>query len=143
MAQKRQLSRGCGAGTAAVCGVSQAHPVRSRLPEELWAAAAKLARRDGIDSYGAGAGCGSAESAEVDGSIRASRKPKPRKPRRQGVGWQKECRAPPSWNCWRQHGSGNQLSGGSRIAAGCEAAAGVEGHSTSALAELIRAFAAS
>ena len=24
------------------------HPVRSRLPEELWAAAAKLARRDGI-----------------------------------------------------------------------------------------------
>jgi hypothetical protein len=26
------------------------HPVRSRLPEELWAAAAKLARRDGIES---------------------------------------------------------------------------------------------
>jgi hypothetical protein len=25
------------------------HPVRSRLPEELWAAAAKLARRDGIE----------------------------------------------------------------------------------------------
>ena len=27
-----------------------AHPVRSRLPEELWAAAAKLARRDGIEA---------------------------------------------------------------------------------------------
>src|SRR5215471_5838358 len=26
----------------------QAHAVRSRLPEELWTAAAKLARRDGI-----------------------------------------------------------------------------------------------
>jgi hypothetical protein len=26
----------------------QAHSVRSRLPEELWATAAKLARRDGI-----------------------------------------------------------------------------------------------
>src|SRR5690242_10990533 len=26
----------------------QAHAVRSRLPEELWATAAKLARRDGI-----------------------------------------------------------------------------------------------
>jgi len=27
----------------------RAHAVRSRLPEELWAAAAKLARRDGIE----------------------------------------------------------------------------------------------
>ena len=26
------------------------HPVRSRLPEELWASAAKLARRDGIEA---------------------------------------------------------------------------------------------
>ena len=26
------------------------HPVRSRLPEDLWAAAAKLARRDGIEA---------------------------------------------------------------------------------------------
>jgi len=26
------------------------HAVRSRLPEELWAAAAELARRDGIDA---------------------------------------------------------------------------------------------
>src|ERR1700704_3127272 len=26
------------------------HPVRSRLPEELWGAAAKLARRDGIEA---------------------------------------------------------------------------------------------
>jgi len=28
----------------------RAHAVRSRLPEELWAAAAKLARRDGIEA---------------------------------------------------------------------------------------------
>src|SRR5438874_4824824 len=26
------------------------HPVRARLPEELWAAAAKLGRRDGIEA---------------------------------------------------------------------------------------------
>src|SRR5580704_9324197 len=26
------------------------HPVRSRLPEELWAAAAKVARRDGMEA---------------------------------------------------------------------------------------------
>ena len=26
------------------------HPVRSRLPEELWASATKLARRDGIEA---------------------------------------------------------------------------------------------
>jgi hypothetical protein len=42
----------------------QGHAVRSRLPEELWAMAAKLARRDG---------CGPAEPAEVDGSIGAAR----------------------------------------------------------------------
>lgn len=35
------------------------HPVRSRLPEELWAAAAKLARRDGIEA--------TALALEVDG----------------------------------------------------------------------------
>ena len=28
----------------------KAHAVRSRLPEELWAAAAKLARRDGVEA---------------------------------------------------------------------------------------------
>jgi len=49
----------------------QAHAVRSRLPEELWTAAAKLAGRDHSD--GAGAGRGPAESAEVDGSIGAAR----------------------------------------------------------------------
>ena len=47
----------------------QSHAARSRLPEQLWAAAAKLARRDG----GAGAGSRPAESSEVDGSTRTSR----------------------------------------------------------------------
>ncbi len=31
-------------------GFRSTHAVRSRLPEELWAAAAKLARRDGIEA---------------------------------------------------------------------------------------------
>jgi hypothetical protein len=49
------------------------HPLRSRLPEELWAAAAKFGAAGWDRSYGACVGCGSAESAEVDGSVRAWR----------------------------------------------------------------------
>jgi hypothetical protein len=33
------------------------HAVRSRLPEELWAAAAKLARRDGIEATAQAPSC--------------------------------------------------------------------------------------
>jgi hypothetical protein len=43
--------------------------VRSRLPDELWAMAAKLARRDGITAT---ARPGQTESSEVDGSIGAA-----------------------------------------------------------------------
>ncbi len=62
----------CGAVGEAICGVSAVrHPVRSRLPEELWAAAAKLARRDGIEATALALGVDRPSLQEVDGSIRA------------------------------------------------------------------------
>jgi len=59
------------------------HPVRSRLPEELWGAAAKLARRDGIEA--------TAQALDVDrpslqkwtNRFAPDAEAKPRKPRRQ------------------------------------------------------------
>src|ERR1700674_2696872 len=57
------------------------HAVRSRLPEELWAAAAKLARRDGIEA--------TAQALDVDRpslrkwTNRFEPEAKPRKPKRQ------------------------------------------------------------
>ena len=59
------------------------HAVRSRLPEELWAAAAKLARRDGIEA--------TAQALDVDrpslqkwtNRFEPRAEAKPRKPRRQ------------------------------------------------------------
>ena len=55
------------------------HAVRSRLPEELWAAAAELARRDGIDA--------TAEALDVDkpslrkwaDRLQPQRQPRPRR----------------------------------------------------------------
>src|SRR5271154_2625888 len=59
------------------------HPVRSRLPEELWAAATKLARRDGIEA--------TAQALDVDrpslqkwtSRFEPRAEATPRKPRRQ------------------------------------------------------------
>jgi len=59
------------------------HALRSRLPEELWAAAAKLTRRDGIEA--------TAQALDVDrpslqkwiNRFEARAEVKPRKPRRQ------------------------------------------------------------
>jgi len=59
------------------------HAVRSRLPEELWAAAAKLARRDGIEA--------TAQALDVDrpslqkwtNRFAPGAEAKPHKPRRQ------------------------------------------------------------
>lgn len=51
----------------------QAHAARSRLPEELWAAAARLARRDGITATAQVLGVDRPESSKVDGSIGAAR----------------------------------------------------------------------
>ena len=78
------------------------HPVRSRLPEELWAAAAKLARRDGIeatalaldvdrpslqkwtDRFEPGA---QVKARSLDASVKLP---------------EQRAQRPPSWNCWRR-----------------------------------------
>ena len=46
--------------------------MRSRLPEELWAAAAKLARRDGIEATARALDVDRPSLAEVDGATRAT-----------------------------------------------------------------------
>ena len=70
------------------------HPVRSRLPEELWAAAAKLARRDGIEA--------TAQVLDVDrpslqkwtDRFEPGAQVKTRKPRRQRQAGRTESTAP-------------------------------------------------
>ena len=122
------------------------HAVRSRLPEELWATAAKLARRDGIEA--------TARALDVDRPSlqKWTDRFEPRvQSRRLSLDASVElaeqrAQPPPSWNCWRAAGAtgiGNQLSGGSRIAAGAKLRLELKAISTSQLAELIRAFAAS
>jgi hypothetical protein len=91
----------------------QAHAVRSRLPEELWATAAKLARRDGITATGRGP----TEPAEVDGSIGAScfhQAAEVSTPASAG----RECRARLRGTAGGQYGNGNQLCGGGGISQG-------------------------
>ena len=105
------------------------HPVRSRLPEELWAAAAKLARRDGIEATALALDVDRPSLQKWTDRFEPRVQVKARKPRRQRQPRRVSPPQPPSWNCWRQsYRRGAELPGGSRIAARCEAAAGVEGH---------------
>ena len=103
------------------------HAVRSRLPEELWAAAVELVQRDGIDA--------TARALDVDKpSLRkwAGRlNPAAPQPSSAKVAAQakSECPAGIRGVAGIRFRHGDELSGGSRVAARCEAAAGVEGHS--------------
>lgn len=117
------------------------HAVRSRLPEELWAAAAKLARRDGMEA--------TAQALDVDRpslqkwTNRFEPVAKPRKPKRQ-----RQARREPAAATFVE-----LLAGTTDAAASClvevESPRGaklrleLKAIPTSALAELIRAFAAS
>lgn len=119
------------------------HAVRARLPEELWAAAAKLTRRDGIEA--------TAQALEVDrpslqkwtNRFEARVEAKPRKPRRQ-----RQPRREPAAAAFVE-----LLAGSTATAASClvevESPRGaklrleLKAIATSGLAELIRAFAAS
>ena len=59
------------------------HPVRSRLPEELWAAAAKLARRDGIEAASLALDVDRPSLQKWTNRFEPRTEAKPRKPRRQ------------------------------------------------------------
>jgi hypothetical protein len=118
------------------------HAVRSRLPEELWAAAAKLARRDGIEA--------TAQALDVDrpslqkwtNRFEPGAEATPRKPPR------RQLRRAPAAPAFVE-----LLAGTTGAAASClvevESPRGaklrleLKAIPTSALAELIRAFAAS
>jgi hypothetical protein len=119
------------------------HPVRSRLPEELWAAAVRLTLRDGIE--------GTAQALNVDrpslqkwtNRFEPRAEAKPRKPRRQ-----RQPRREPAAAAFVE-----LLAGSAGTAASClvevESLRGaklrleLKAIPTSDLAELIRAFAAS
>ena len=79
----------------------QTHAARSRLPEELWATAAKLARRDGITATARVLGVDRPSLQKWTDRLepRASTKsPKSSAPASAGAG----VPHPPSWNCWRR-----------------------------------------
>ena len=59
------------------------HPVRSRLPEELWAAAAKLARRDGIEATALALDVDRPSLQKWTNRFEPRVQAKPRRPRRQ------------------------------------------------------------
>jgi len=120
------------------------HAVRSRLPEELWAAAAKLTRRDGIEA--------TAQALDVDrpslqkwtNRFEARAEAKPRHPRSQRQRRRELAVAAPAFV---------ELLAGTTGAGSClvevESPRGaklrleLKAIATSELAELIRAFAAS
>ncbi len=119
------------------------HAVRSRLPEELWAAAAKLARRDGIEA--------TARALEVDRpslqkwTDRFERvQPEPRKPARRRQPGRTEHAAPAFVELLAAT-TGVTLSCMVEVESprGGKLRLELKGIQTSALAELIRAFAAS
>jgi Na+-transporting NADH:ubiquinone oxidoreductase subunit NqrF len=119
------------------------HPVRSRLPEELWVSATKLARRDGIEA--------TAQALDVDrpslqkwtNRFEGRAEARPREPRRQ-----RQLRREPAAAAFVE-----LLAGSTGAAASClvevESPRGaklrleLKAIATSELAELIRAFAAS
>ena len=119
------------------------HPVRSRLPEELWAAAAKLTRRDGIEA--------TAQALDVDrpslqkwtNRFEARAEAKPGKPRRQ-----RQPGREPAAPAFMELLAGNTGATASCLVEvesprGAKLRLELKAISTSELAELIRAFAAS
>jgi hypothetical protein len=118
------------------------HPVRSRLPEELWAAAAKLTRRDGIEA--------TAQALDVDrpslqkgtNRFEPRAEAKPHKPRRQ-----RQPRREPAAAAFVELLAGTTGAGSCLVEVesprGAKLRLEFKAIPTSDLAELIRTFAAS
>jgi hypothetical protein len=119
------------------------HAIRSRLPEELWAAAAKLARRDGIEATARALDVDRPSLQKWTNRLDPRAEAKPSKPRRQRQP-RRESAAPSFVEL---------LAGNTGATASClvevESPRGaklrleLKAIPTSELAELIRAFAAS
>jgi hypothetical protein len=119
------------------------HPVRSRLPEELWAAATKLARRDGFEA--------TAQALDVDrpslqkwtNRFEPRAEAIPGKPRRQ-----RQSKREPATAAFVELLAGNTGAVASCLVEvesprGAKLRLELKAIPTSELAELIRAFAAS
>src|SRR5437879_13478583 len=74
------------------------HPVRSRLPEQLWAAAAKLARRDGIEATALALDVDRPSLQKWTDRFEPGAQAKPPKALRRRTPGGREHDAPPSWN---------------------------------------------
>jgi hypothetical protein len=119
------------------------HAVRSRLPEELWTAAAKLARRDGIKA--------TAQAMEVDrpslqkwtNRFESGAETKPRKPPRQRQGRRGRAEAAFVELLGQTTGATTSCLVEVESPRGGKLRLELKAIETSALAELIRAFTAS
>jgi hypothetical protein len=118
------------------------HAVRSRLPEELWAAAAKLAKRDGIEATAEALAVERPSLRKWTDRFEPRAQVKPRKsPRRQPQG----DSGAPSFVELLAAGTGTRNSCLVEVESprGGKLRLELKGIATSQLAELIRAFAAS
>ncbi len=120
----------------------QAHAVRSRLPEELWATAAKLARRDGVTATARALGLDRASLQKWTDRLEPRTSTKPHKIPRGG-----QCgkNAAPAFVELLAASTGTATSCLVEVesTSGSKLRLDLKGIATSQLAELIRAFAAS
>jgi hypothetical protein len=125
------------------------HSVRSRLPEELWAAAAKLARRDGLDATALVLAVDRPSLQKWTDRFEPGAQVKARKPRRQRQTGRTESTAPAFVELLAQTTGATLHSRETSCLVEVESPQGaklrleLKAIPTSALAELIRAFAAS
>jgi hypothetical protein len=125
------------------------HRVRSRLPEELWAAAAKLARRDGIEATARVLDVDRPSLQKWTDRFEPGAQVKARKPRRQRQTGRAESTAPAFVELLAQTTGATLHSRETSCVVEVESQGGakmrleLKGILTSTLAELIRAFAAS
>jgi hypothetical protein len=123
------------------------HPVRSRLPEELWAAAAKLARRDGIEATARVLDVDRPSLQKWTDRFEPGAQVSARKPRRQRQAGRTESPAPAFVELLAQTTGATFDRGETSCLVEVESPQGaklrleLKAISTSALAELIRAFA--
>lgn len=123
------------------------HPVRSRLPEELWAAAAKLAGRDGIEATARVLDVDRPSLQKWTDRFEPGAQGKARKPRRQRQACRTESTAPAFVELLAQTTGATLHQGETSCLVEVESPQGaklrleLKAISTSALAELIRAFA--